>query len=260
MKQTLLRCPICHKQMYSNEASYSCGKHHFDIAKEGYVNLCIPPIKGDDSLLVQAREDFFLQNPYEPLMNAILPWITSQAVVLDMGCGIGTYLRFLKDNLPTLTTIGFDGSKIAIKKASKSDLHSQYVVANINSCPIIDHSIDVVLSVFAPFQISEVNRVLKPGGRFICVEPGINHLVDLKSVLYPSLRLNEVSEPLKTPLNLMHEESVEFTISCDHSLLMSLFHMTPYAYTTSKEAQEKLSTISQLNVLASFILRIYEIK
>jgi 23S rRNA (guanine745-N1)-methyltransferase len=260
MKQTLLRCPICHKQMYSNEASYSCGKHHFDSAKEGYVNLCIPPIKGDDSRLVQAREDFFLQNPYEPLMNAILPWVVPHNVVLDMGCGIGSYLRFLKDKLPSLTTIGFDGSKIAIKKAYKSDVFSQYVVANINSCPIIDHSIDVVLSVFAPFQMSEVKRVLKPGGRFVCVEPGINHLVDLKSVLYPSLRLNEVSEPLIDSFNLIHEASVEFTISCDHSLLMSLFHMTPYAYTTSKEAQEKLSSIVHLDVLASFVLRIYEIQ
>jgi 23S rRNA (guanine745-N1)-methyltransferase len=239
--------------------SYSCGKHHFDKAKEGYVNLCIPPIKGDDSHLVQAREDFFLKNPYEPLMNAIFPWVTTQDVVLDMGCGIGSYLKYLKDKLPLLTTIGFDGSKIAIKKASKSDLNGQYVVANINSCPIIDHSIDVVLSVFAPYQISEVKRVLKPGGRLICVEPGINHLVELKSVLYPSLRLNEVSEPLKTPLNLIHEENVNFIISCDHSLLMSLFQMTPYAYTTSKEAQEKLSSISHLDVLASFVLRVYEL-
>jgi 23S rRNA (guanine745-N1)-methyltransferase len=259
MKQTLLRCPICHKQMYSSKVFFSCGKHHFDSAKEGYVNLCIPPIKGDDSHLVKAREDFFLHNPYEPLMSSILPWVAPLDVVLDMGCGIGSYLRYLKDKLPSLTTIGFDGSKIAIKKASRSDLLSQYIVANINSCPIIDHCIDVVLSIFAPFQISEVKRVLKPGGRFVCVEPGINHLVNLKTVLYPSLRLNEVSQPLIDSFSLIHEECVEFNISCDHSLLMSLFHMTPYAYTTSKEAQEKLSAIVQLDVLASFVLRVYEI-
>ena len=258
MKQTLLRCPICHKPLYYNQISYSCGKHHFDTAKEGYVNLCIPPIKGDDTHLVQAREDFFLHNPYEPLMKAILPWISPNDTVLDMGCGIGSYLQYIKADLPSITTIGFDGSKLAIKKASKSDKTSQYVIGNINACPIMDHQMDVALSIFAPYQVNEVNRVLKPKGRFVCVEPGENHLLELKSVLYPTLRLNKVSEPLQIPFNLIHEENVEFSITCDHFLLMSLFHMTPYAYTTSKEAHQKLSSIEHLNVLASFVLRVYE--
>jgi 23S rRNA (guanine745-N1)-methyltransferase len=258
MKQTLLRCPACHKQLYLNEKSYSCGKHHFDIAKEGYVNLCIPPIKGDDLNLVQARESFFHHNPYEPLMRAILPWISSQDTVLDMGCGIGSYLQYLKTNLPSLTTIGFDGSKHAIKKAAKSDKTGQYVVGNINACPIIDHEIDVVLSVFAPFQINEVKRVLKPKGLFINVEPGENHLLELKSVLYPTLRVNNVTEPLTSSFNLVHEETIDFTLNCDQPLLMSLFHMTPYAYTTSKDAQERLTSLTHLNVLASFVLRIYK--
>lgn len=258
MKQTLLRCPACQKQLYLNHKTYSCGKHHFDIAKEGYVNLCIPPIKGDDTYLVQARESFFLLNPYEPLMKAILPWISPNDIVLDMGCGIGSYLQYFKANLPSLTTIGFDGSKHAIKKAAKSDKTGQYVVGNINACPIIDHQMDVVLSVFAPFQVNEVKRVLKPKGRFINVEPGENHLIELKSVLYPTLRVNNVTKPLTSSFNLIHEEVIDFTVSCDHSLLMSLFHMTPYAYTTSKDAKDKLDSMTHLNVLASFVLRVYE--
>lgn len=259
MIKTYLRCPICQKQLSLNQNYVSCGKHHFDVAKEGYVNLCIPVIKGDNLELVQAREIFFLHNPFKPLMNAILPWFSSQDIVLDMGCGIGSYLRYFKKSLPTLTTIGFDGSKHAIKKASKTDQSSLYVVGNINACPIVDHQMDVVLSIFAPFQISEVKRVLKPNGYFICVEPGEKHLFELKSVLYPTLRLNLDRKSNTTNLNLIHEKHIEFMISCDQSLLMSLFHMTPYAYTTSREAQQKLSSIDQLNVLASFIMRVYQV-
>lgn len=259
MIKTHLRCPSCQKQLSLNQKYVSCGRHHFDVAKEGYVNLCIPVIKGDNLQLVKARENFFLHNPFKPLMDAILPWLSSQDIVLDMGCGIGSYLSYFKNNFPNLTTIGFDGSKHAIKKASKTDKSSLYVVGNINACPIIDHQMDVVLSIFAPFQISEVKRVLKPNGYFICVEPGEKHLIELKSVLYPTLRLNLERQSNTLNINLIHEENIEFIIICDHSLLMSLFHMTPYAYTTSKEAQQKLSSTKELNVLASFILRVYKV-
>ena len=36
-----LKCPNCGKILFEKENILTCGKHCFDIAKEGYVNLCI---------------------------------------------------------------------------------------------------------------------------------------------------------------------------------------------------------------------------
>ena len=80
MLKTLLQCPVCQQPLYLTQ-HYSCGKHHFDRAKEGYVNLCIPPIRGDDALLVNARANFFQTNPYKPLMVKLQSMITSFSTV-----------------------------------------------------------------------------------------------------------------------------------------------------------------------------------
>lgn len=257
MKSKLLKCPICHQPLTYTQ-SWSCGTHHFDMAKEGYVNLCIPPIKGDDTLLVQARERFFSSNPYEPLMKTIMNWINPNSVVLDVGCGIGAYLKYFKTHDDSLTTVGCDGSKIAIKKASKSDHLSQYVVANMNNLPILNHRVDVLLSIFAPFDLIEVKRVLKPKGYFISIHPAPDHLLELKQLIYNRVRLNPLIPQLGDELTCVHEENVAFSMKLDHVTLTSLFQMTPYAYTSHADALKKIQSCDNLSVRASFILRVYQ--
>jgi len=189
MLKTLLQCPVCHQPLYLTH-HYSCGKHHFDRAKEGYVNLCIPPIRGDDTLLVNARANFFQTNPYKPLMVKLQSMVASFSTVLDVGCGTGAYLEFMKRNDSTLTTIGCDGSKKAIRKAAKLDTQTLYIVANMNALPLLNESVDVILSVFAPYNSEEIQRVLKPNGQLIVVQPAPNHLFELKQVLYDIVKLN----------------------------------------------------------------------
>jgi 23S rRNA (guanine745-N1)-methyltransferase len=257
MKSTLLKCPICHQPLTLN-TSWSCGKHSFDQAKEGYVNLCIPPIKGDDALLVQAREQFFTNNPYEPLMNTMMNWINPYSVVLDVGCGIGAYLNYFKTKDDSLLTLGCDGSKLAIKKAAKRDPLTQYVVANMNNLPLLNQRVDVVLSVFAPFDIKEVKRVLKPNGHFITILPEPDHLLQLKQLIYDQVRRNPIPPQSIDELLCIHEEVVSFDMDLDQVTLLSLFQMTPYAYTSHEDAIKRLHSYERCSVTASFILRVYQ--
>lgn len=256
MLKTLLQCPVCHQHLYLTH-HYSCGKHHFDRAKEGYVNLCIPPIRGDDTLLVNARANFFQTNPYKPLMVKLQSMVASFSTVLDVGCGTGAYLEFMKRNDSTLTTIGCDGSKKAIKKAAKLDPQSLYMVANMNALPLLNESVDVILSVFAPYNSEEIQRVLKPNGQLIVVQPAPNHLFELKQVLYDIVKLNPDTTLTIPGLTSNLNEQLEFEMILNQDELQALFAMTPYVYTSSQQASMKLKALVSLNIKASFKISVF---
>jgi len=256
MSKTLLQCPVCQQPLYLTQ-HYSCGKHHFDRAKEGYVNLCIPPIRGDDALLVNARANFFQTNPYTPLMEKLQSMIASFSTVLDVGCGTGAYLEFMKKKDPTLTTIGCDGSKLAIKKAAKLDPQSLYMVANMNALPLLNESVDVILSVFAPYNSEEIQRVLKPSGQLIVVQPAPNHLFELKQVLYDIVKLNPDTTLTIPGLTSNLNEQLEFEMILNQDELQALFAMTPYVYTSSQQASMKLKALVSLNIKASFKISVF---
>ena len=256
MSNTLLQCPVCQQPLHLSH-HYSCGKHHFDRAKEGYVNLCIPPIKGDDTLLVNARANFFQTNPYKPLMVKLQSMITSFSTVLDVGCGTGAYLEFMKRNDSTLTTIGCDGSKKAIRKAAKLDTQTLYMVANMNALPLLNESVDVILSVFAPYNSEEIQRVLKPNGQLIVVQPAPNHLFELKQVLYDIVKLNPDTTLTIPGLTSNLNEQLEFEMILNQDELQALFAMTPYVYTSSQQASIKLKALVSLNIKASFKISVF---
>jgi len=256
MSKPLLQCPVCQQPLYLTQ-HYSCGKHHFDRAKEGYVNLCIPPIRGDDALLVNARANFFQTNPYKPLMVKLQSMITSFSTVLDVGCGTGAYLEFMKRNDSTLTTIGCDGSKKAIRKAAKLDTQTLYMVANMNALPLLNESVDVILSVFAPYNSEEIQRVLKPNGQLIVVQPAPNHLFELKQVLYDIVKLNPDTTLTIPGLTGNLNEQLEFEMILNQDELQALFAMTPYVYTSSQQASMKLKALVSLNIKASFKISVF---
>jgi len=256
MSKTLLQCPVCQQPLYLTQ-HYSCGKHHFDRAKEGYVNLCIPPIRGDDALLVNARANFFQTNPYKPLMVKLQSMVASFSTVLDVGCGTGAYLEFMKRNDSTLTTIGCDGSKKAIRKAAKLDTQTLYIVANMNALPLLNESVDVILSVFAPYNSEEIQRVLKPSGQLIVVQPAPNHLFELKQVLYDIVKLNPDTTLTIPGLTSNLNEQLEFEMILNQDELQALFAMTPYVYTSSQQASMKLKALVSLNIKASFKISVF---
>jgi 23S rRNA (guanine745-N1)-methyltransferase len=66
-------CPICQDSLNltENKKSYCCAKnHHFDVAKEGYLNLLPAQHKkskepGDSKAMMQARRNFLEADFYQ---------------------------------------------------------------------------------------------------------------------------------------------------------------------------------------------------
>ena len=98
-------------------------------------------------------------------------------VVLDMGCGSGYAGRALRDNKDAGRVYGLDGSPEMARNASgyTDDERVGYVVGDFGALPFADDSVDHVWTMEAFYYasdpretLSEVRRILNPGGTFYC--------------------------------------------------------------------------------------------
>ncbi len=251
-----IQCPICKKNLVYNDHSVVCENHHsFDLAKSGYLNLYRSNKKdhGDNKEMVKARTAFLESDAYRFLKDRLVSVIGEPDTFVDLACGEGYYTKDIRAK----EKYGIDLSKDALIHASKQDKSTSYLLASIFDLPFEQESADVVLTCFAPFAKEEIERVLKPGGRFVFVTPGEDHLFEMKEVLYENPYHNVIKE-LDTSMQLIHQECITEKSVLSTPQLLSLFQMTPYAYKTGIGGLEKLQQKTSLEMTKQFIIRIYQ--
>ena len=114
-----------------------------------------------------------------PLAEAFAGRDQRKLRLIDIGCGTGRFLDFVKQAWPRLPALGLDLSEAYIRHARrhlKRWSRINFVVANAEAIPAPDNSCDAVTSIFMLHElppkvrrsvIGEAARVLKPGGRLI---------------------------------------------------------------------------------------------
>ncbi len=102
--------------------------------------------------------------------------------LLDVGCGTGRFLDFVKQAWPRLPALGLDLSEAYIGEARRHLRRWGWLdlmVANGEAVPLADESQDAVTSIFMLHELPpkvrrtmfrELARVLKPGGRLIALD------------------------------------------------------------------------------------------
>jgi ubiquinone/menaquinone biosynthesis C-methylase UbiE len=117
-----------------------------------------------------------------PLAEAFAGLDQRKLRLIDVGCGTGRFLDFVKQVWPRLPVLGLDLSHAYIRHAHghlKRWSNVNLIVANAEAIPAKDNSCDAVTSVFMLHElppevrrtvIGEAARVLKPGGRLILVD------------------------------------------------------------------------------------------
>lgn len=105
-----------------------------------------------------------------------LPLDLRNKQLLDVGCGRGRWLNYFRHRFGAITS-GIDLSEEAIQSCLASGLDAQ--VASVTALPMPDASFDVLTSITVllhiPYDqkakaVSEISRVLKPGGHAILLE------------------------------------------------------------------------------------------
>jgi ubiquinone/menaquinone biosynthesis C-methylase UbiE len=102
--------------------------------------------------------------------------------LLDIGCGTGRFLDFLKQTWPRLPALGVDMSEPYVRYARrhlKRWSRMNFIVGSAESLAVPDRSQDAVTSIFLFHELPpkvrrvvlrECARVLKPGGRLVLVD------------------------------------------------------------------------------------------
>lgn len=281
MNNKLLLCPICKKILFidASNKTYKCENNHsYDIAKEGYVNLLISNQKnsknpGDSKEMVLSRVDFLNRGYYTPISDKINEMILEfinkddnrEFNILDLGCGEGYYLTNLKKymdfNKIKANCYGMDVSKEAVKYSSKTNKECIWAVGNNFHIPTADKSIDCLLSVFSPIDISECNRVLKDNGFFIRVLPRTDHLIQLRNIIYSEVHLNEkVYKANEEENDYVKESNVTFDITLNKEELLSLLKMTPHYWKSTAENKQKLESYESLTVTIDMRIGVFKKK
>jgi 23S rRNA (guanine745-N1)-methyltransferase len=272
--ETAYKCPVCNERLAKQQKQYVCtNAHSFDISGKGYVNLLLANQKktkdpGDNKEMMENRRSFLNKGYYlrfsDRLNEVIYSYLEhSPSYVLDAGCGEGYFISKLKNKLTsfndkTIYFYGIDISKSAINYAIKRDNSINFAVGSNFNLPIMNKSMDCIIRNFAPGDITEFHRVLKESGKLVIVTPGIEHLFELKEILYENARKHEVKDNKFEGFNCIDHQEIKYTILLENSEdIRSLITMTPYYWSISNEMKEKIGQIGSFAATLHFNIDVY---
>ena len=236
-----LICPICGEQLHIADRSCICpNRHSFDIARQGYVNLLTVQQKhslnpGDTREQVLSRRTFLEAGFYAPILEALTEaagGLNITGPILDVGCGEGYYSSRLADALGT-DLLGLDISKEAVRCAAAKYKNHRWVCATAAHIPVADCSAGLITSLFALTLPEEFRRVLKDDGYYFQVLAAEDHLLGLKSIIYPELKHKQKDTVPELPgFELFKTVPIRFTFTVEGEQVQNLFSMTPHVFHT----------------------------
>ena len=265
----VLMCPVCRQALKLDANSWRCAAgHHYDRAKQGYVNLHVVQHKhsktpGDTPESVLARREFLQTGFYQPLQQAVVTLLEGlkPTTVLDIGCGEGYYTSAMQAH--SQQCIGVDIAKTAVQRAAKLNSNVTWVVATGATLPVQDHSVDVCSSLFSPIPQQEIVRVLKNQGYFIVAVAAAKHLYAMREALFEQVTLHDpekIVQQLAAHFELKQSQVIEAPLQLDQQALKNLIAMTPYAYKANPERRSALEQNQNFAVSAIFQLYLFQKK
>lgn len=280
MKAKNLACPIDGELLTLEEKQLRCvNGHSFDLARQGYVNLLPVQHKrskhpGDSKEMVAARQRFLDTGVYAPVADLLSDFLHAaiaaidQPSCLDAGCGEGYYLAHALDYLGAkkagdgLNLIGLDISKEAVIGAAKRNKEISWVVGTNRQPPMLPASVDIILCVFGFHSFQGFNKILPLGGKLVLVEPGPDHLQELRQVTYAQLNKTELSkldDAFAMGFKQVDEQVLRFsTPALSNETLKDLLLMTPHFFRATQQGREAAAKLDNVSLTVDVVFRSLE--
>jgi len=268
-----LSCPLDGEPLSLIDGQLRCPQNHsFDIARQGHVNLLPVQFKrskdpGDSKAMIEARQRFLDSGVYKPIADALVPLVSEilpdsgSCCILDAGCGEGYYLDRLWQTFDPgrLECIGLDISKPAILAATRRNRETTWIVGSNKHLPVLPDSLDVIICLFGFPVWEEFARALKPGGRVVLIDPGPGHLIELRRIIYDSVKQTPaptLEQAEQKAFSLDDSQTLRFTPDeLNHEQLMDLLTMTPHLYRASQKGRDAAQGLTGLAVTVDVLIR-----
>jgi ubiquinone/menaquinone biosynthesis C-methylase UbiE len=160
-------------------------RRHFHFQSDGYLSAASAERYDHQvEVLFGGGAAAMRRQALVPLREALLEIEggARSARLVDIACGTGAFLADVKRNYPRLAVTGIDLSPpyLAVaKRRLAAWSRAALVEANAEALPIADASVDIATCIYLLHELprrarqavaAEIRRVLKPGGRLICVD------------------------------------------------------------------------------------------
>jgi len=269
---TAFICPLCQTHFTQTSNTQVCeNNHHFDIAKEGYLNLLPVNAKnsknpGDNKEMMMARRTFLDSGGYQPLAEKLANLVTKlladkdNATLLDLGCGEGYYTNLLANQLPESATItALDISKVAIRYAAKRYKTINFCVASAYDVPLEDNSLDALIRIYAPSLDSELQRLIKQDGYLITVTPAPRHLFELREKIYEQVNAHQSENEAPVGFTKIEQINLNYPLQISKpQILEDLIQMTPFAWKFNEQKMQGLLAEEKWQVECDFNIEVYQ--
>lgn len=251
--------------------------HSFDRAREGYYNLLAVQHKasrdpGDSKPMVAARRRVLEAGIYAPVAEQVSARVVELArgrkdfTLLDAGCGEGYYLDAIAGALKAdaredHTIAGIDISKWAVQAAARRNRDIFWAVASNKRMPFAHPSLDLIVCMFGFPVWDAFAAVQPPGGYVLMVDPGPDHLLELRAIIYPTVERGEGPAGLdaaeRAGYRLADQQQVKFAAELvGRDQIADLLAMTPHAHRATQAGRDSLATLESLNITGDVVLRL----
>ncbi|EXF24912.1 methyltransferase type 12 [Nesterenkonia sp. AN1] len=220
--------------------------HRFDAARQGYVNLLSgrgTRFTADSAQMIMARESVQDAGIFAALSKELARILTQHlpqqaaaspaepALLLDCGAGTGHYLHQLLEVVPQARGIALDLSTAGLKRAARHPRTLALAWDLWQPLPLASDSVDLLLDIFAPRNVGEYARVLRPNGLAVVVTPGDSHLIELRSagmLEVPGQKLHQLQEQMTPSFGALEQTTqVTAAVPVDAGLAADLVFMGP---------------------------------
>ncbi len=264
-------CPNCSSNLNLENKRWACTNgHHFDVAKQGYVNLLSVSRKGshspgDSKEMLAARHRFLLSGYYTPLVTELIHLAQHQindhfiGQWLDLGCGSGYFISQIQNSSlhhqPNWSCL--DISKEAVKMTANTTSTNCAVASNFD-LPVQSASCNGLLQIFSPAEEKEIFRVLKPNGFLLRITPGPNHLKEIKEAIYTKSSTSK--PPPSQPLyQVVTEQTLYYSIQLPNAqIIKDLITMTPFNWRGNPTAKQQLINQGYMKLSLDFRLQLFK--